>query len=83
MIEGDGCNFCSAVLDTHCDLYGKENPKVCEVKEDYWTTGMSSEQALDRLYNILTPEQLQRADPEVTRRMKAHEYTRQSPTFGS
>jgi len=81
MIDGDSCNFCGALLDAHCDLGERQgDQRFCQLKEEYWTTPMSSDQMLDRLYSITTPEQLAAADPEVTRRMKAHEYSRQTPT---
>ena len=75
MIEGDSCNFCGALLDAHCDAGARQNdPRFCELKEEYWTTDMSSDAMLDRLFALATPEQLQAVDPEVTRRMRAHRY---------
>ena len=80
MREGDNCNFCGAVLDANCDVNGPENPAICELKEQYWTTPMTGDEMLQRLYQLATPEQLQRADPEVTARMRRHAYTRTAPS---
>lgn len=81
MQEGDSCNFCGAVLDAHCDAGERQqDPRFCELKEEYWTTQMSSDEMLDRLFDLATPEQLQAVDPDVTRRMKMHRYTREAPS---
>ena len=81
MIDDDSCNFCGALLDAHCDLGERQgDPRFCDLKTEYWTTAMSSEQMLDRLYAMTTPEQLAAADPDVTRRMKTHEYSREQPS---
>lgn len=82
MIDGDSCNFCGALLDAHCDAGAQhEDPRFCQLKEEYWTTDMTGDQMLDRLFEMTTPDQLQAVDPDVTRRMKAHRYTRDSPSL--
>ena len=80
MKDDDACNFCGALLDAHCDEGERQgDPRFCELKTEYWTTPMSSDQMLDRLYAMTTPEQLAAVDPDVTRRMKAHAYSREEP----
>lgn len=82
MIEGDSCNFCGALLDAHCDAGEQQgDPRFCDLKTQYWTTDMSSDQMLDRLFEMTTPEQLQAADADVTRRMKTHRYTKDAPSL--
>ena len=81
MKDDDACNFCGALLDAHCDEGERQgDPRFCQLKDEYWTTPMSSDQMLDRLYSITTPEQLAAVDSEVTRRMKAHQYSPAEPS---
>ena len=75
MIDGDNCNFCGAVLDAHCDFAQLQgDPRFCDLKEQYWTTGMTADQMLDRLLDMAAPEQLSAVEPDLNRRMKTHRY---------
>lgn len=71
MREGENCGFCRSVLEAHCDLHGKQNPKFCELKERYYTDPtMGTDQVFDSLEQMATPDQISQATEHVDNRIR-------------
>jgi hypothetical protein len=67
MRDNDHCDFCGAVLEAHCNV--GTVPEVCDLRETYWTTDMGADEMLEKLYSMVTPEQIEYVHPEVERLM--------------
>ena len=56
----EDCGICAKVLESHCRLHGSENPRYCQLWEEYWTNpNLTPDDVLYELAKVETPEQQQ------------------------
>jgi hypothetical protein len=63
------CGYCESLLWAHC-VELKHGQEFCELRERYYTDpSMGSDEVLDRLYQLGTPQQLLEAIQVVNQRV--------------
>lgn len=66
--NSEDCQLCDQVLNTHCKLHGEQDPRFCQLREEYWTTpSMDSDDVLYKLSAISTPKQVDQVRRHLSR----------------